>query len=557
MKKILILCIVLICTFSCKNKHRKHNHYEKNDKPKLVVGIVVDQMRYDYLIRFREKFGKDGFLRLMNKGFNYENAHYNYIPTYTAVGHTSIYTGTTPENHGIIGNNWYDKDLKQSIYCVDDKNYQTVGAEKGGEKSPFRLQTTTITDQLKLAQNNQGKMIGVSIKDRSAILPTGFTSDGSYWFQGRKTGKFITSTYYKENLPDWVTEFNQSNMVDSLSQMPWNTLLPIESYTESLEDDNDYEGTFKGEDKPTFPHKIKSLKKKNKDYDILKAIPHGNTLVRHFAQQAILGEQMGKGAYTDFLAMSFSSTDYIGHKYGVDSKEVEDAYLRLDRDIAAFLQFLDKNIGENEYTVFLSSDHGAVPVPSYLQDKKIPAGYIKGNDLSNKIAQIADSLFGSRKIVEDVSNFQVFLNREALLEKKLDRNTVAQKLSDAMLSLGDEVYKSTTAQTLQNTSFSENTLLGKLQKGYNQKYSGDILFVPKPARIVYSKTGSTHGSGYTYDTHIPIILYGKHVFSGKSKRKVAITDIAPTISNLLEITAPNGNTGEILNEAITKRRKRK
>jgi predicted AlkP superfamily pyrophosphatase or phosphodiesterase len=298
--------------------------------PKLVVGIVVDQMRYDYLIRFYDKYGEGGFKRLMQQGYNLENVHFNYIPTKTAVGHSSIYTGTTPENHGILGNDWYDKYLKKSVYCVGDNEQITVGASTGGNKSPHRLITTTVTDQLKLAQNMKGKSIGISLKDRAAILPVGHTADAAYWFEGDSIGKFITSSYYMNALPEWVSDFNNAGITDHYLNQPWNTYLDIAEYTESLKDNNIYEGLFNGKKSPTFPYKLSELRKQNKNFNLLKEVPAGNSIVTDFSIAAIKEEKLGKSDYIDFLAISYSSTDYIGHQFGPRSIELEDTYIRMD-----------------------------------------------------------------------------------------------------------------------------------------------------------------------------------------------------------------------------------
>ncbi|RPD99930.1 alkaline phosphatase family protein [Aureibaculum marinum] len=518
-------------------------------RPKLVIGIVVDQMRYDYLTRFYNKYGEGGFKRLLNSGYNFENAHYNYIPTYTAVGHTSIYTGTTPSNHGIIGNNWYDKAAKEYIYCVDDNDFNTVGAKKGGKKSPRRLMSTTIGDELKMAQNRRGKVIGVSIKDRSAILPAGHAADAAYWFEGGDDGKFITSTYYMDNLPKWVQNFNKNGKAKKYINSTWSTLYNIDSYTESIADNNPYEGLFKGKETPTFPYNLKKLKKENNNYSLLSATPFGNSIVKDFAQAAIVGEKLGQtDNVTDFLAVSFSSTDYVGHKFGVDSKEVQDTYLRLDKDLADFFDFLDKKVGKNNYTLFLTADHAAVQVPSYLETLKIPAGYFDSKTFKSKVNAFLLEKYKSEDLMENFSNFQIFLNKDKIKELKLDANEIAQNLADELINY-DGIYKVVTARTMQTTNFTEG-IMHLLQNGYNQKYSGDVLLIPNPATISYSKTGSTHGSGYNYDTHIPIIFYGKGIKHGASKGHVNVIDIAPTISSLLEVTFPNTNTGKVLEQVI-------
>ncbi|NLP56810.1 alkaline phosphatase PafA [Lutibacter sp. B1] len=523
---------------------------EKTNQPKtkLVVGVVVDQMRYDYLVKFYDKYGDGGFKRLMNDGYNLKNVHYNYIPTYTAVGHTSIYTGTTPVNHGIISNNWYDKYEKKSIYCVDDASYQTVGANSGGNKSPHRMLTTTITDQLHLAQNMKGKTIGIAIKDRSAILPAGHTANAAYWFEGGDVGKFISSTFYMNNLPSWVTDFNNSGKANNYLNETWDTYYDISTYTETLPDNNEFEGLFKGKNTPTFPYNLAELRKTNGNYNLIKGIPAGNSITTDFAEAAIIGENLGKSDYTDFIAISYSSTDYVGHQFGVNAKELEDTYIRLDKDLERLLNFLDTQVGKNKYTLFLTADHAAVQVPSYLNSLKIPAGYFNASEFEDYVNNITLKYFNSSDLVEDISNYQIFLNKDKIRELNLDVHKVSQVIADEIISF-ENVYKSVTALTLQSTSFSSG-ILQILQKGYNQKFSGDVLFIPNPSTVTYSKTGTTHGSGYIYDTHVPLIFYGNNIKQGKSDVYYPIVDIAPTISSLLNITEPNGCTGTTIIEVL-------
>lgn len=527
------------------------NPLKKTQKPKLVVGVVIDQMRYDYLVRFQNRYGKDGFNRLLREGFSLENAHYNYIPTYTAVGHTSIYTGTTPTNHGIISNHWYDKFLKKTIYCVDDENYKTIGNDgEGGKKSPYRMLTTTMTDQLKLAQNMNGKTIGVAIKDRSAILPAGHTANAAYWFDGGEKGQWISSSFYMNELPSWVKDFNDSKKADEYLSKPWETLYDINTYTQSIADDNNFEEPFKGQERPVFPHDIPTLRKSNNNYSILKGIPAGNSFTSDFAKAAIIGENLGKSDYTDFIAISFSSTDYVGHQFGVASKEIEDTYLRLDKDLADLFSFLDTQVGKDNYTLFLTADHAAVQVPAYLKSVKIPANYISNKKFTDYVNGITKKYFNSEELVENISNFQIFLNKEKIEALNLDVNTVAEKILDEVVNY-DNIYKSVTAKTLQTTTFTSG-ILNSLQNGYNQKFSGDILLIPNPSTLTtyYKNGGTSHGSGYSYDTHIPMIFYGNGIKQGASKKKYEIIDIAPTISNLLQIEFPNGCTGKIIEEVF-------
>ena len=542
-KKSIVFLSFALLTLSCAKE------VQESSKPKLVVGIVVDQMRYDYLTRFYDRFGEGGFKRILNNGFSAENAHFNYIPTYTAVGHASIYTGTTPDNHGIISNNWYDKFLQKTIYCVDDATFKTVGNEsKAGEKSPKRMYTTTVTDELHLSQNLKGKNIGIAIKDRSAILPAGHTANAAYWFYGKNKGEWISSSFYLDTLPKWVVDFNNSTLAKDYLSRPWETLYDISTYNNSIADDNIFEGKFNGEKKPVFPHDIPNIFERTKNYDILKEIPAGNSFTKDFAKQAILAENLGKTEYTDFLALSFSSTDYVGHKFGPQSVEIEDTYLRIDKDLEDLLNFLDTNVGKNKYTVFLTADHGAVNVPAYLQSLKIPAHYLDTKGFKNFLSSVTKKYFKSDEIIENVSNYQLFLNQEKIEELGFTKNQVATKLAEEVLNF-DGIYKAVTAKTLQTTHFSEG-ILSSLQKGYNQKLSGDVMLIPYPATLTGGRTGTSHGTGYNYDTHIPILFYGNGIEKGISKKKYHIIDIAPTIANLLEIEASNAATGKIIKEAL-------
>ncbi len=515
-----------------------------SEKTKLVVGIVVDQMRYDYLTRFYDKYSDGGFRRMMKEGFNCKNNHYNYIPTYTGPGHASIYTGTTPKYHGVIANDWYDKTVKSYVYCAGDTAVQSVGTQStAGQMSPHRMQTTTFGDENRLFTQFQGKTIGISIKDRGAILPAGHTANGAYWFNGKDEGNFITSTFYMNDLPKWVSSFNASKVAEDYLRV-WNTLYDIETYTESGSDLNSFEGGFKGKKTATFPYDLKSLKVQNGGFDILKATPYGNSIVADFAIAAIDGEELGKDTVTDVLTVSFSSTDYVGHNFGVNSKEVQDTYLRLDKDLERLFNALDAKVGKEEYTVFLTSDHGAVEVPAYLQSVKIPSGYFDSRDFKEKLNVFISKRFKASDLVENVSNNQIFLNKERLASLNLDLYAVQSVVVNELIGYEgiDKVYA---AETMQKASFTTGIEV-LLQNGYNQKRSGDVITVKSPAVISYGRTGSTHGSGLNYDTHVPLLFFGKGIAKGSTFTKTEITDIAPTMSALLGIGFPNGATGKPL-----------
>ncbi|MBV7270277.1 alkaline phosphatase PafA [Winogradskyella luteola] len=549
MKNIFTLIITMFLFFSCSSQEKAIVSSEKNalktdTKPKLVVGIVVDQMRYDYLTRFKSKFGDGGFKRMMRQGFNCKNNHFNYVPTYTGPGHTSVYTGTTPKYHGIISNHWYDKETKETVYCAQDDTVESVGTmSSAGKMSPHRMLTTTFGDENRLFTQMRGKTIGVAIKDRGAILPAGHTANAAYWFHGKDEGVWITSTFYRNDLPQWVKDFNTSGTVESYLKV-WNTYLPIETYTESGSDLNNFEGGFTGKETATFPYDLATLKTENGGFDILKATAYGNSLTVDFAIAALKGEALGQDNETDVLTVSFSSTDYVGHNFGVNSKEIEDTYIRLDRDLERFFNYLDETVGEDEYTVFLTADHGAVNVPAYLQSVKIPSGYLDYNDRKERFTAFLESTYGTKDIVEDISNNQIFFNKAKLKELNLNIHEVEQALVDEQISYPN-IAKVYTATAMNSTNFTTGIEV-LLQNGFNQKRSGDVIIVNDIAHIAYHKTGSTHGSGLNYDTHVPLLFYGKGIKHGETYDKTVIPDIAPTISALLDISFPNGATGEPL-----------
>lgn len=519
-------------------------------KPKLVVGIVVDQMRYDYITRFYSHYGSGGFKRLISDGFNCKNNHYNYVPTYTGPGHASIYTGTTPKMHGVIANNWYDKLEKKKVYCAEDKSVQAVGTNSDKERmSPHRMKTTSFADQNRLFTQMRGKTIGVSIKDRGAILPAGHTANAAYWFRGKDEGHFITSTFYMNKLPKWVNEFNDSDAVERYFKQ-WNTLKPIHTYTESGSDLNNFEESFKGKKTATFPYELAELKKHNKGFSLLKTTPYGNSIVTDFVIAALEGEQLGKDEFTDVLAVSYSSPDYIGHAFGVNSKEIQDTYIRLDKELERLLNILDKKVGKGEYTVFLTSDHGAVEVPSYLSSKRIPSGYFDKAVFKDKLNKFLKNKYDSSNLIENMSNCQLFLNRKTLRKLDLELVDVEEEIVNEVINYRhiNKVYK---AVNMHESAFTEGIEV-LLKNGYDQKRSGDVILVLDPSVIKYPVKGSTHGSGFNYDTHVPLLFYGKGIKKGATYKKTEIVDIAPTISALLGISFPNGASGSVL-EAVLKK----
>jgi predicted AlkP superfamily pyrophosphatase or phosphodiesterase len=513
-------------------------------QPKLVIGLVVDQMRWDYLYKFKKLYGKGGFNRIMNQGFSCDNTMITHLPTYTAVGHTGIYTGSVPAIHGIVGNNWIDRASSKNVYCTDDSTVTGVGSNNdAGKMSPRNMLTTTVSDQLRLSNNFKSKVIGISLKDRGAILPAGHSANAAYWFDD-KEGKWITSTYYMESLPSWVNNFNDKKMPDSLLAKGWNVIMPIKDYDLSTDDKESYEGKIPGINQNNFPYNTNSLG--DKKYKAFKYTPFGNTYTLKFAESAIENEKMGKGSVTDFLAVSLSSTDYIGHVFAPNSVEIEDTYLRLDNDITEFLNYLDKTIGAGNYLFFLTADHGVAHNPEFMKENKMPAGNYDDNELVKALNDTLKSMSINVPQVMAIENSQVYFNDNDELIKANGKEIIK---SIVVSLLGK---KSFISQAFDIEKVSATTLpaviVEMVKNSYYPKRSGDVMFIPNPGYLDGSKTGTTHGLWNPYDAHIPLVWYGWNIKSGRTHREVHMTDIAPTLAALLDIQMPNGCVGNVIEE---------
>jgi len=538
MRKFLIFLLLLTVHFSFAQTQ------SDVARPKLVVGIVIDQMRWDYLYRYYDVYKSNGgFKRLLGEGFTCENTFIPYTPTVTAAGHTCVYTGSVPAVHGIVGNNWYDNVLKKGVYCTDDDSVQTVGSTTpAGKMSPKNMFATTMGDELRLATNFKNKVVGVAIKDRGAILPAGHAATAAYWYD-YKTGDFITSTYYMNALPQWVQNFNARKIVDSLYKLNWNTLYPIQTYVQSDSDDKIYEGKSSYDSKPVFPHMTNALGGTN--YLAIAATPHGNTMTAEFVKAAIQGEGMGVDDITDFLAVSFSSPDYIGHQYGPNSIEIEDTYLRLDKEFAALFSYLDSKFG-NQYTVFLTADHAVANAPGYAKENKLPGGAMSYYN-SSGVAKTIDK-FGLKKIIEASANNQLYLNRKAIDSANLNFDEVKKYLLSQLNQDPGIFYAFDNANI--NNAILPTEVKEKFLKGMNVKRGGDVQVILPSGYMTIGTTGTTHGSWYPYDSHIPVIFMGWGIKQGRTTRDVFMTDIAPTISALLKIQMPSGNIGKTVGEAL-------
>lgn len=532
LKKSFIVLMLLTQVFVVLAQKKK----QAGPKPRLVVGMVVDQMRWDYLTRFQDRFGQRGFKRVLKEGFSCDNSMIPYAQTATAAGHATIYTGTVPSIHGIVGNEWYDKLLQKPVYCVQDDSVRLLGTSKQGDlMSPKNLQTTTITDELMLATNFRSKVVGVAIKDRGSILPAGHTPNAAYWYDAT-SGNFITSSWYMNELAPWVRAFNNRKIVDSLYHIPWSLSYPISSYIQS--DTSDL-----GLKNNSFPRNLEGNLGKN--YGSISSTPSGVTMTLAFSRSAIEAEHMGEDSIPDFLAISLSSPDYIGHAYGPNAVEVEDAYIKLDQELASFFDYLDDKVGKGKYTFFLTADHAVAHVPAFMEQHKLPGKSMKKNA---QAVAFTEKKFGITGIISDALNGQYYLNRRLLDSVKIDLPSLKSfflqelnKSADVLLAFDNE-----NLQTVNLPSEIKEMFV----KGYNYKLSGDIQVVYKPGYFFGGATGSTHGSMYAYDTHIPLLWMGWGIKQGNLHREVYMTDIATTLAALLGIQIPSGSIGKVINEVI-------
>ena len=512
------------------------NSFAQHAKPKIIVGLVVDQMRWDYLYRYQDRYSKDGFNRLIREGFSFENTQIPYVPTYTAVGHACIYTGSVPALNGMISNYWYDRGIGRGLYCVSDTAVTGVGyLNAAGQMSPRNLFSSTLGDQLKLSNNFRSKVIGISLKDRGAILPAGHAANAAYWYAD---GKWISSSYYMNELPGWVNDFNSRDMPAQLMKQNWNLLYPASTYVQSDSDANDYEGAIGGFTTNSFPYDFSKLGGRYKES--IRTTPQGNTLTLEFAKQALINEKLGQGNITDMLAISLSSPDYIGHTFGPNSIEAEDAFLRLDKELAGFLRFLDEKVGRGNYLFFLSADHGAAHVPAFLKKHKIPAGTYSDAMFKDTLNRQLSAKYGKEKMVLSIENNQVYIDHNNLEDfENVKKDVISFLMQQPVVDAAFELKE--TGESALQAIVKERVI-----NGFYPKRSGDIQFIVKPGYFDGGNKGTTHGMWNPYDSHIPLVFFGWNVPKGKSYEPVFMTDIAPTVCSMLSIEMPNASIGKSL-----------
>ncbi len=483
------------------------------EKPRLILTIVIDQFRYDYTTRFRAEY-KGGLETLLARGAVFTNARYRQFPTVTATGHSTVLTGATPSISGIAGNGWFDRDAGRQVTSVSDDTVRLVGGSAGAGASPRRLLVSTVGDELKISSAGQSRVFGISLKDRAAILPVGHSADGAYWFDG-KTGHFVTSTYYRSDLPPWVIDFN--------------------AVTPSR---------YRGEE--WLGHKLPA---DEKAFSALASTPSANELIESFAERAIEAERLGKGPATDLLAVSFSGNDYVGHEYGPDSPEVRDISLRTDALLGKLFSRVDALVGMQNVLVVLTADHGVAPTPEAEAARRMPGGRVSLGAIVEAVQKALTSKYGEGKWISGTGDESLYLNRPLILEKKLNRAEVTNAARDAVFAL-PHVFRVFTYDQLIEGSVTPDLVGRMMMDGFNARRGADLSIVLDPYWI-FAGSGTTHGSPFGYDAHVPVIFMGAGIRAGRYDGSIAVNDIAPTLATMLGIETPSGSVGRVLKEMFT------
>lgn len=516
MRKLLLLPALLALSASAQTGAVK--------RPKLILAIVVDQFRYDYLVRFRDQYNA-GLARLLNSGAVFTNAYYDHSPTVTAIGHSTFLSGATPSISGIVGNEWFDRASGKQVTSVSDEGETMLGGQSrgiGGAASPRRMLVSTLGDELKMAGRGS-KVIGISLKDRSAILPAGHMADGAYWFDP-VSGNFVSSTYYFPKLPAWVEDFNRTRFVDQFAGQEWTPIGGGAAFRKmNAKPDNAY-------------------------FTSLEGTPYGNDIVLKFAETAVTGEQLGKRNATDVLAISFSSNDYVGHRVGPDDPQVRDISIRTDRTLGALFRFLDAQIGMRNVLVVFTADHGVAPVPEVNQKRRMPGGRIPEKTIAEKMASALHDRYGQGDWIAGRLGASQYLNHQLIQKKKLDPAEVAEVAAEAARSL-PQVFRAYTRRQLGQGAVGGDLVDRRVLNGFFFQRAPDVVVVNLPYYLT-EPTGTSHGQPFQYDAHVPVIFMGDGVRPGRYPKRIIVNDIAPTLAALLEVETPAGAIGRVLDEML-------
>jgi predicted AlkP superfamily pyrophosphatase or phosphodiesterase len=520
--------------------------YIPPDKPRLIVGIIVEQLRYDQIERFRNRFGENGIRKLLNEGTFFQSASFDYLLTQSAPGHATIATGAEPSYHGITSDTWFLPLRNEQVYCTKDINVDpTGGSIESGLHSPVNLQASTFTDELKVSSGGKSKIFGVGLKEHAAILSAGHAADGAYWYDNN-SGTWMSSTYYTDSLPFWVNDYNAMNYAGSFLNNPWLLARPPADYSDCVPDSGKYEAGFNG--KNYFPYDLKKLSSRgkgeaNRDFSILKETPFGNTFTTGFAKKLIETEELGRDDITDYIAVCYTATDYIGHRFGPSSYEMADAIMRLDKDIEDLLKYLNDNLGKKNILVYFTSAHGISEVPGILESMRVPAGYFRQDQAMSLLKSYLKAIYGDGDWVKGYSEKQVYLNRTLIEDAKIPLEDIQKKVARFLIQFSG-VSSAYPYYAFEANDFG-NGNLKRIINNFSPLRSGDVIVTLNPGWVERDGIFVTnHNSPYECDSHVPLIWYGWSVSRATVTRKVNMADIAATLSSLCKVPYPNACTGE-------------
>lgn len=518
-------------------------------KPKLIVGITISGMRYDYLSVYWDKFGEEGFKKMATTGANFKNARYGYLITDPSSGYASISTGSMPSSHGVVADYWYNRIGNEIVYAIDDKEQSTIEGTFGrGPFSPKSLNSRTLADELMVKSRFRSRSIGVSMDPKAAVLMAGHTATGAYWLDP-ENATWITSSYYADSLPAWVGDFNQKNYRDIYLERSWETLLPIAEYNESMLDNNEYETGFGGQ--ITFPYdlnRLSTINSQERDYSLLMSTPWGNTFTKDMAIAAIVNEELGKRDVTDMIHIGFNATNHLANYFTTWSVEMEDAFLRLDEDLAHLIEFLDSEVGLENVLIYLTAENALSVDPRYLADYRIPAGFFNYRTSISLLRSYLNAVYGQGEWVTFYHAHQIYLNHQLIEDSDLSLEEVQNRVSRFMVQMGG-VSNAVQSHVLQENSFNSG-VLQRIQNSYYQKRSGDVIINLTPGWVEHSNLVENTFSEFRYTSHVPLIFYGWKVKRTTVATRVSPSDIATTIASFMEISMPENVTGVVIDEIV-------
>jgi predicted AlkP superfamily pyrophosphatase or phosphodiesterase len=549
MSKNFILSLIIGSTLISSNINlfSQDNKRIPPEKPKLVITLVVEQMRNDYLQRYWDKMGNNGFRRLVNEGTYFKNASYGYQLNHTGTGIATLMTGSQPSTHGIIADEWYNQLKDKNIESTNDEAVKGIGGDAiNGFRSPSNLFGSTLSDELKLSNNLKSRVYSVSANEKAAVFGGGHLANAAWWLDS-ETGKMMTSSHYTNISPPWVAEFNAKKFADTYLERKWELTLPLDQYTESLPDNNPYKTPFDSQNR-SFPYDLKKIRGKAARYDLLTLTPFGNTFTKDFALSLLTNENLGNNGNTDYLFISFSATSNIGHRFGILSIELQDAYLQLDRDIAHFLSYIDENYGKENVLILFTSDKGANHNPAYLEASGMPTGTFNQMQAMILLRSYLNATLGNGDWVKAYHSRQIYLNHQLIEDSKLSLVELQEKVARFMLQFSG-ISAAIPASVFQQNYFGSG-LYNKIQNGYMSKRSGDVMVALQPGWNERTNNINSSNSLPVTENHVPLVFYGWKMNRSNIARPVDITSVTPTMAVLLGISAPQVSSGQLLQEVI-------